>query len=142
MCARLVRAGWSVRVPTRSRARHRDLLVLPALSLIEADVHDPAELRTLCAGSAAVINLIGILNEGRGAGRSFQYAHVELARKLAQACEQAGVARVLQMSALKADMVAAPSRYLRSKGEAEQILRGAPALARDHPASVADLRQR
>jgi len=39
-----------------------------------------------------------------------------------QACRSAGVARLLQMSSLRAD-VAAPSYYLQSKGEAEKLIR-------------------
>jgi NADH dehydrogenase len=50
---------------------------------------------------------------------------VELARTLTAACAAAGIRRFLQMSALHADP-AGPSRYLRSKGEAEAIVRSSP----------------
>src|SRR5262245_10461299 len=114
LCARWIELGWFVRVPTRSRARNRDLLVLPRVSLVQADVHDPARLRELCDGTVAVVNLVGILNEQRRDGRGFERAHVELARKIVQACTEAEVPRLLHMSALKADMASPPSHYLRT----------------------------
>ena len=36
--------GYRVRVLTRNREAHRDLLVLPDLDLTTADVHDPGQL--------------------------------------------------------------------------------------------------
>jgi uncharacterized protein YbjT (DUF2867 family) len=129
LSARLLEHGYSVRVPTRSRARHRDLLVLPRLALVQADIHDPDALAELCRGCSGVINLVGILNERGRDGRGFHRAHVELARKVVAACAARGVPRLLHMSALKADMAAAPSHYLRTKGEAEAIVREARDLS-------------
>jgi NADH dehydrogenase len=129
LCTRWIKLGYSVRVPTRSRARHRDLLVLPGLTLVQTDVHDPDVLRELFTGCAAVVNLIGILNERGRKGRGFERAHVELARKVVDACAATGVRRLLHMSALKADMSGAPSHYLRTKGEAERIVRGSDQIA-------------
>jgi len=68
---------------------------------------------------------VGILNErGRG-GRGFHFAHVELAEKIARACRENGIKRILQMSALNADKEKGTSYYLRSKGEAEDIIHAA-----------------
>ena len=124
IAARLARDGYAIRIPTRNRQRARRLLVLPGLELIQADVHDPEQLTELVRGSAAVINLIGILNERGHDGSGFQRAHVELAEKLVEACRKSGVKRLLQMSALKANAERGPSHYLRSKGEAEQVIKG------------------
>ncbi len=52
--------------------------------------------------------------------------HVQLPRRLAQACATAGVRRVVHVSALGAD-AQAPSRYLRSKAAGEAAL-ASPAL--------------
>jgi NADH dehydrogenase len=120
LVARLGATGRQVIVPTRRRERHRDLLVLPSVKLVEADIHDPAVLHELFAGQDAVINLVGILNE-RGHG-GFRQVHVELARKVIQACQDVGVHRLLHMSALNADQAQGTSWYLRSKGEAENLL--------------------
>jgi NADH dehydrogenase len=122
LCARLAAAGHEVRVLTRRRERHRNLLVLPAAQVVEADVHQPAELKREFQGQDAVINLVGILNESRR--ESFELVHAELPAKVAQACRLAGVRRLLHMSALPADP-GAPSRYLQTKGRGEQAVHAA-----------------
>ena len=122
LCSRLIRDGHSLRVLTRNRDRHRELLVLPGLELIDANVHDPGVLAEQFRGRELVVNLVGILNErGRG-GAGFRVAHAELTSKVVAACRSAGVERLLHMSALRAGKDAA-SHYLRSKGEAERIVR-------------------
>lgn len=128
LVARLVKQGCTVRVLTRHRERHRDLLVLPTAELIEADVHDPAALERHLAGQDAVINLVGILNEKRDNGQGFHQAHVALAEKLIHACHTLGIQRVLHMSALHADAKNGVSYYLRSKGEAEDLVHAAQDL--------------
>lgn len=122
LAARLVRMGYRVRIPSRRRERHRDLLVLPGVELIEVDVHDPQALVHLFTGCQAVVNLIGILNEHGHRGLGFQYVHVELARKVIDACRAGNVRRLLHMSALGADANAGTSFYLRSKAEAETLV--------------------
>jgi uncharacterized protein YbjT (DUF2867 family) len=119
----LVRRGYALRVPTRDRQRRRDLLVLPGLDLRQADVHDERTLTRLLDGCDVAINLVGILNESGHDGSGFRKAHVDLARKLVKACQDTGVSRVLQMSALKANFERGPSHYLRTKGQAEQIIK-------------------
>jgi NADH dehydrogenase len=119
LVAWLVAAGNRVVVPTRSRERARHLILLPTVDVIEADVHDPVALAGLVRGTAAAINLVGILNESRRG--DFDRVHVELPRKLIAACRDNAVPRLLHMSALNADREG-PSRYLRSKGEAEALV--------------------
>ena len=116
LVSRLVEDDWRVVVPTRRRDNARHLHVLPTVDVVEADVSHAPALARLAKGAAAVVNLVGILNET--GGQSFAKAHVEVARNVIAACKAAGVARLVQMSALNADP-AGPSRYLRSKGEAE-----------------------
>lgn len=115
-------SGLEVKVLTRRRERNRHLLVLPKVQLIEADVHDPAMLAHHFRGCDAVINLVGILNERGHDGKGFEHAHVALARKVLQACQDAGVVRLLHMSALNADALHGPSHYQRTKGEAENYV--------------------
>lgn len=117
--SRLVAAGHRVRVPTRNRERKRDLLVLPTVELVEANVHDPVALANLLAGCDTVINLVAVLNESRR--EQFRDVHVELVRKLGVAAKQQGITRFLHMSALNADAKNGRSRYLRSKGEGEDL---------------------
>ena len=133
LVARLVRDGHDVKVLTRSRARHRALLVLPTLELVQADPYDEATLRREFTGCDVVVNLIGILNERGFGGRGFHHTHTELPRRVLAACRVAGVRRYLHMSSLQADAERAPSHYLRSKGAAERLL---AAAAADPPAVV------
>jgi len=120
--SRLNNAGKHVRVLTRRRERHRHLLVLPFVEVIDADIHDPEQLRRHFAGRDAVINLVGILNEKGHRGEGFRHVHVELAKKVLEACKHTGVRRLLHMSALGADHTKGASHYLRTKGEAENHL--------------------
>jgi len=119
LAARLSEAGHDIVILTRRRERHRDLLVLPGLRLVEGDVHEPGFLRNGFEGRDTVVNLIGILNEPGRDGRGFARVHAELPGKIVHACHQAGVSRLLHMSALHAT-VAAPSHYLRTKAAGEE----------------------
>lgn len=121
IAAQLVSTGRTVTVVTRRVRGGGPLSVLPTVRQVAADVHDDDALAAAVVGNDAVINLIGILNETRRA--SFRTVHVELPRKVAQACRRTGIRRLLHMSSLRADAGNAPSRYLRSKGEGEAALR-------------------
>lgn len=118
----LVRAGYSVTLPTRHRETDRirdNLLMLPLVDVVEVDVHDPATLAKLLAGHDAVINLVGILH---GSEAAFQRAHVTLVEKIVAACQAAGIERLLHMSALGASATG-PSQYQRSKAAGEAAVR-------------------
>jgi len=115
----LAAEGHSVRVLTRHRERHRELLVLPTVQVINADIHDQQQLQQHFAAQDTVINLVGILNERRDNGKGFHRVHVELSEKIVKACQSQQVQRLLHMSALNADAKGGRSYYLRSKGEAE-----------------------
>lgn len=121
LCQQLAAQGYRVRVPTRDRERAKALILLPTVDVVVADVQDPVVLAATVRGCDAVINLVGVLHDARGK-RGFAAAHVELARKVVAACRASKIRRLLQMSALGAGMDA-PSAYLRSKGEAETIVR-------------------
>lgn len=112
---------YQVCVPTRHRERAKHLILLPTVDVVEANVHHEAELAQLVRGMDAVINLVGVLHDARGE-RGFEHAHVVLARKVIAACRASAVRRYAHMSALGADSNA-PSRYLRTKGEAEALVR-------------------
>jgi NADH dehydrogenase len=124
LVARLIKQGHRVTVLSRDREQHKHLLVLPGLTLENCDVYDEAQLSERLRGKDVVINLVGILNETGFGGAGFRRAHTELTRGVLLAVRSAGVARLLQVSALKA-AVDAPSHYLRSKGEAERLIREA-----------------
>jgi NADH dehydrogenase len=122
LVARLIKDGCRVTVLSRDREQHKHLLVLPGLTLENCDVYEEGQLSEHLRGKDVVVNLVGILNERGFGGSGFRRAHTELTRGVLQAARSAGVTRLLQVSALKA-AVDAPSYYLRSKGEAEQLIR-------------------
>lgn len=123
VCERLVRdsgsGGLRITVPTRRLQQTRSVQFLPMIEPVECDVHDDAQLETVLRGQDAVVNLVGILH---GSAAAFERVHVELPRRLAQGCSNAGVARLVHLSALgvSAD---APSAYLRSKWQGEAAVR-------------------
>jgi len=123
---RLSREGIAMLVPTRRYIHAGELLVLPTVDVVEADIHDPATLERLFAGADAVVNLVGILHSrpGRPYGPDFTRAHVELPRKIVAACRVAGVARLVHISALGA-AADGPSEYLRSKAAGEEAIHAA-----------------
>jgi len=122
LVARLIKDGHQVTVLSRDRERHKHLLVLPGLALENCDVYQEPQLSERFRGKDVVINLIGIRNERGFGGAGFRRAHTELTQHVLQAARSAGVARLLQVSALKASPDA-PSYYLRTKGEAEKLIR-------------------
>lgn len=126
----LAAQGREVRVLTRNRDRAKALTVLPTVEVFDANIHDQVELNRHFEGMDAVINLVGVLHEGRpsrvdkpSARRGdFHENHVELPRKMIHACAANGVQRVLHMSALGADPTSR-SAYQRSKGVGEALVR-------------------
>ena len=127
LTARLLKDNHRVTVLSRDRELHKHLLVLPGLMLENCNVYDEAQLSERLRGKDVVVNLIGILNERWFGGAGFRRAHTELTRTLLLAARSANVGRLLQVSALGA-AVDAPSMYLRSKGEAEKLIREQSAL--------------
>jgi NADH dehydrogenase len=116
----LAAQGCDVRVPTRNRERAKQLILLPTVDVLEANVHAETELAALTRGVDAVINLVGVLHDARGE-RGFEQTHVALTRKVIAACQANGVRRYVHMSALGAD-INGPSKYQRTKGAAEALV--------------------
>jgi len=118
----LAERGMWVRVLTRNREKARGLFVLPTGEVVNADVNDDATLARQFEGMDAVVNLVGILHQSRR--QTFEKVHVELPARVGRACRAAGVARLLQMSALGAS-AGGPSEYLKSRGRGEAAVREA-----------------
>ena len=119
LVARLASAGHRVVVPARRREAVKHLILLPTVDVLEADIHERAVLVRLFTDADVVINLVGILHESGRA--TFERVHVDLVRKMVDACATVGVGRLLHMSALGA-APSGPSQYLRSKAEGEAIV--------------------
>lgn len=132
LVSQLAARGLKVRVLSHRREMAKELILLPTVEVVEANVHDQQELIHHFRGMDAVINLVGILHEDT-VGRAdlpsarrgdFQNVHVELPRKVIHACGETGVHRLLHMSALGAHPNSR-SAYQRSKGIAEALVREA-----------------
>ena len=137
--SQLAAAGKKIKVLTRRREHSKELILLPTVDVVEADINDEHVLVREFRGMDAVINLVGILHEST-IGRSdlpserrgdFQRMHIELPRNVVHACAQAGTHRLLHMSALGADPTARSS-YQRSKGIGEALVREAGMQHSEH----------
>lgn len=121
LAAALLRAGHVVRAAGRSpRGLPAGAIFVPADFTRD---HEPAAWLPRLAGVDAVVNAVGILRE-TGA-QSFDALHVRAPRALFSASAEAGVRRVLQISALGADEAAATG-YHRSKRAADEFLLSQP----------------
>ena len=119
----LAKRGWRVRVAVRKPHLAQDLRILGDVGQIQpvrCDITRPADVAAALKGADAAVNLVGLLFEAPG--RGFDAAHVEGTRNIAGACEAAGVARFVHVSAIGAD-VNSEADYGRSKGEAEAAAR-------------------
>jgi uncharacterized protein YbjT (DUF2867 family) len=123
---RLAMLGHRVTVLTRRPERHRQQRIGARVRLIQSNPYDPAQLAGLFADCDCVINLVGILNES--GSNTFSRAHVDLPRTVVKAMREAGVSRLLHMSALNADVNESRGRYLKTKGEGENLVHQSPGI--------------
>lgn len=121
VCEQLTRLGWQITVPTRRAVNAASVQSLPGLTVIEASVHQEADLARLMPGHDAVVNLVAVLH---GNEKRFEQVHVQLPGKIASAMKKAGVQRLVHVSALGADPQG-PSMYQRSKARGETVLHNA-----------------
>ena len=113
--SRLTSGGEKVRVLARS------WVDMPGADMVQGDVRDLSAVVQAARGCDAVIHLVGIIREM--GDQTFRRVHVDGTRTVIQACHEAGVPRLLHMSALGA-RPAARSEYHRTKWEAEELVRG------------------
>ncbi len=114
----LLSRGARVRIAERNpkNAMHiKPLGNLGQTQFASADVTKMDSVKRAVHACDAVINLVGILDG------DFDAVHVTGARNVAEASAEAGCSILVQMSAIGAD-TASPSRYGRSKGEAEEAV--------------------
>lgn len=113
----------AVREPHRARER------FPGQRLVAADFaadHARETWRPRLEGVDAVVNTVGIFRES--GAQSFQAIHTRAPVALFEACVDAGVRRVVQISALGA-AADAPTQFLRSKHAADAALAALPVSA-------------
>ncbi|MEX2650642.1 MAG: complex I NDUFA9 subunit family protein [Alphaproteobacteria bacterium] len=120
---RLAADGWRIRVAVRDP--EAGLFLKPMggvgqIALVRADVRDADAVGAAAAGADAIVNLVAILYEG--GGRTFQAIHVDGAANIARAAAQAGVKRLVHVSAIGADKTS-PAAYGRTKAQGEEAAR-------------------
>ncbi|KUM05529.1 complex I NDUFA9 subunit family protein [Chromobacterium subtsugae] len=119
LAARLAGDGHRITVASRKTALP-EFLVLPSARLVNADIHDPAQLEALIAGHDAVVSMVGILHGSRA---QFEKNHARLPEAIVEACRRQRVPRLVHVSALGAAQDA-PSDYLQTKALGELAVEG------------------
>ncbi|MFK7838596.1 MAG: complex I NDUFA9 subunit family protein [Sulfitobacter sp.] len=116
---RMAKAGWRVRVAVRRP--NEALFVKPygvvgQVEPVLCNIRDDASVQAALMGADAVVNCVGILAES--GKNKFDAVQAEGAERVARIAAENGVARMVQISAIGADMEA-ESEYAASKGEGE-----------------------
>jgi uncharacterized protein YbjT (DUF2867 family) len=119
----LAKRGLRIRVAVRNPGRGYKLRMLGdvgQIEVVQANVRAPASVARALAGAEACVNLVGVLYE---AGRQkFQAVHAMGARNIAEAAAAAGITRLVQVSAIGANLDSA-SKYARTKAMGEAAAR-------------------
>lgn len=119
------RAGWRVRVAVR---RPNDAIALRTygdvgqVEPVQANIRDDASIAAAVKGADVVVNLVGILAP-LGA-QTFEAVQAEGARRVAEAARDAGVKRLIHISAIGADPDS-ESDYAKTKAKGEAAARAA-----------------
>jgi NADH dehydrogenase len=95
-----------------------------AIEIVPGDVTEPASLDGAFDGCDAAIHLVGIIEEHRAKGATFERIHVDGTRHVVEAARDAGVERLIHMSANGARPDDATD-YQRTKWAAERIVQEA-----------------
>jgi NADH dehydrogenase len=122
----LVANGHHCTVLSRHADRRRSVALQKGARLVQANVFDEDGLAAAIAGADAVVSMAGILNEGGSRDNRFERVHHDLPVMLANVSRDGGVTRFLHVSALNAGK--GDSRYLSTKGRAEESLRAVKGL--------------
>jgi NADH dehydrogenase len=116
---RLAAAGHSIRIAGRDTERAARLCTMGGVGQITpvaASITDEASSARAVAGADIVINLVGILFEGRAG--DFQRIQAEGAGRIARLAAAAGAKQFLHLSAIGADATS-PSLYAQTKAAGE-----------------------
>ena len=119
---RMAREGWRVRVACRRPNEALFVKSYGAVGQVEpvfCNIRDDASVRAALAGASAAVNCVGTFD--RGGANSFAAVQAEGAGRIARLAAEGGLATLVHVSALGADVDAA-SDYSRSKGEGEAAI--------------------
>ncbi len=119
----LAARGHRVRVAVRNPNLAlflKPLGVLGQVQLVQANVRFPKSVEAAVAGADGVVNLVGLLSQS--GPQRFDDVQLDGAVAIAQAAKDAGIERLVQVSAIGAD-AQSPIGYARTKGAAEVAMR-------------------
>lgn len=115
----LAHRGWRIRAACRRPDLAGHLQPMGAVGQIhpvQANLRYPESVAAVIAGAKVVVNSVGVLSpSGR---QNFKALHVDGPRAIAKASKEAGVERLIHISAIGAD-AKSPASYARSKAEGE-----------------------
>lgn len=117
----LIDAGHNVRALVRDPAKARATLPREGVTWVQGDVNDPRAIADLLKGATALLHSVGIRREFPPEV-TFDRLHVRATRTVLEGAMNAGVQRVIHISAL-GTRANAPSAYHRTKFEAETLVR-------------------
>jgi len=114
----LLRAGHTVRGLVRSL--DKAIAKTPGIEYTPGNVLEPASLREVMAGCDAVIHLVGVILEVKGA--TFERIHHQGTENVVEAAKSSGIRRFLHMSAL-GTRPNAVAEYHKTKWKGEEVVR-------------------
>lgn len=104
----------------RHRKQVKQQTTMQTITVDFMKIHQPEDWLPHLKGIDVVINSVGIISESKR--QTFKQLHYQAPASLFQACEQIGIKRVIQLSALGADESAVTPYHL-SKRAADEVLR-------------------
>jgi uncharacterized protein YbjT (DUF2867 family) len=119
---RMAKAGWRVRVAVRrpNEAMHvKPYGVVGQVEPVFCNIRDDASVRAVMQGADAVVNCVGTFD--RTGKNNFDAVQNEGAGRIARIAAELGVARMVHLSAIGADVNGA-SLYAQSKGRGEEAV--------------------
>ncbi|HEX6967109.1 MAG TPA: complex I NDUFA9 subunit family protein [Gemmatimonadaceae bacterium] len=119
-CRALAARGWKIRALVRNAEKAAGRLAGLPVEIVTADVRDRDALVAALRGTSAIVHLAAIAIERRG--QSYESVNAGATSALLDAAREAGVTRLVHMSQNGASSQSA-SRFLRSKGIAEDLVR-------------------
>jgi uncharacterized protein YbjT (DUF2867 family) len=117
----LVTHGFLVRCLVRPGSEAA-LRGFESIDRVPGDLLEPENLARAAEGSAAMVHLVGIIREQRARGITFDRVHRQGTENAIRVAREAGIPRLLHMSAL-GTRAGARSAYHRTKWRAEEAVR-------------------
>ncbi len=120
---RLAQDGAQVRVAVRDPDSANYLRLMGGIGQVvpvPTNIADPVSIARAVDGADEVVNLVGILYES--GKQTFDRLHADAAKNIAAASKDAGVQKLVHLSAIGADATS-ESDYARTKGEGEAAVK-------------------